>query len=70
MNMQAKSLSEITRYAIDILAKDMGIVATVRFLNQFTAGYGNYTEERDTLFQDLTLNEVVSAMAKSGNLQP
>ena len=45
MNFQAKPLSEITRYAIDLLSKEMGIVDTVRFLNQFTTGYGDYTEE-------------------------
>jgi hypothetical protein len=47
MNVQAKPLSEITRHAIDLLSKEMGIVDTVRFLNQFTTGYGDYTEERE-----------------------
>ncbi|MBI2987818.1 MAG: hypothetical protein HYY45_13725 [Deltaproteobacteria bacterium] len=37
---------------------------TVRFLNQFTTGYGNYTEEREVLFKDLTLDEIVVAVRK------
>lgn len=45
MNIQPKPLSELTRHAIDLLSKEMGIVDTVRFLNQFTVGYGDYTEE-------------------------
>ena len=65
MNIQAKSLSEITRHAIDLLSKDMGIVDTVRFLNQFTTGYGDYTEEREALFQDLTLDEILASMKKA-----
>lgn len=69
MNMQAKSLSEITRYAIDVLAKDMGVVATIRFLNQFTAGYGNYTEERDAMFKELTLDDAISAMTEVTELK-
>lgn len=57
MKTQTKPLSEITRHAIDLLSKDMGIVDTVRFLNQFTTGYGDYTEEREALFKDLTLDD-------------
>ena len=65
MNIQAKPLNEITRQAIDLLSKEMGIVDTVRFLNQFTTGYGNYTEEREALFKDMTLNEVLAVIKKA-----
>jgi hypothetical protein len=65
MNVQAKPLSEITRQAIDLLSKEMGIVDTVRFLNQFTTGYGNYTEEREDLFKDLTLDKILATMQKT-----
>ncbi len=67
MNVQAKPLSEITRNAIDLLLKEMGVVDTVRFLNQFTTGYGDYTKERDLLFKDLTLDEILSAVKKPSN---
>jgi len=65
MNVQTKPLSEITREAIDLLSKEMGIVDTVRFLNQFTTGYGNYTEERESLFKDLTLDDILATVKKS-----
>jgi hypothetical protein len=64
MNVQARPLSEITRHAIDLLSKEMGIVDTVRFLNQFTTGYGDYTEEREDLFKDLTLDEILAGIKK------
>lgn len=69
MNVQAKPLSEITRYAIALLSKEMGIVDTVRFLNQFTTGYGDYTEEREALFKDLTLDEIIAAMKRTPSHQ-
>lgn len=69
MNVRAKPLSEITRHAIDLLYKEMGIVDTVRFLNQFTTGYGDYTEEREALFNDLTLDEILAAMKKTPSHQ-
>ena len=59
MITQTKNLSEITQQAIDVLLKEVGVANTIRFLNQFSTGYGNYTEERENLFEDLTLNEVL-----------
>ena len=67
MNIQPTSLSEITQHAIDLLSKELGIVDTVRFLTQFTAGYGNYTEEREDLFKDLTLDEILATTKKKPN---
>jgi hypothetical protein len=34
-------------------------VNTVRFINQYTTGYGNYTEERRELFADQTLADLI-----------
>lgn len=62
MNMQARSLNDITQEAIGLLSKELGLVATLRFLGQFTTGFGNYTEEREDLFKDLTLDEALAAM--------
>jgi len=64
MSTQTKSLSQITQQAIEVLFKEIGIVSTVRFLSQFSIGYGNYTEERDALFQDLTLEDILQQMQK------
>lgn len=69
MNVQLKPLSEITQHAIDLLSKEMGIVDTVRFLTQFTTGYGNYTEEREALFKDLTLDDILATMKKARSPQ-
>jgi hypothetical protein len=60
MTQQLKPLAEITHEAIRVLCKEVGIVNTIRFINQFTTGYGNYTEEREQLFGDLSLSEAVS----------
>jgi len=71
MNIETKSLSDITQQALALLAKELGIADTVRFLNQFTAGYGDYTTERDTLFGDLTLDEILAAIRnKPGTEEP
>ncbi len=51
-------LSEITQSALRLLCQEMGIVNTARFLNQFSTGYGNYTEEREDLFGGRTVEEL------------
>ena len=60
MIVENKPLAEITSEAIRMLSREMGIVDTVRFLNQFTTGYGNYVEEREQLFGHLTLDEIIA----------
>jgi hypothetical protein len=58
MKIQTKSLNNINQEAITLLCQQMGLVNTVRFINQFTTGYGNYTEEREQLFANLSLDDV------------
>ena len=62
MKVQTKPLSDITQQALVLLSKELGIADTVRFLNQFTAGYGDYTAEHEALFKDLTLDDILSAI--------
>lgn len=69
MNVPTKPLNEITQEAIELLARELGIVTTLRFLSQFTTGYGNYTEEREALFADLSLEQVLAAVKKTENPQ-
>jgi hypothetical protein len=64
MVMEARPLAEITTEALKVLYKEIGIVNTVRFINQFTTGYGDYTQERERLFADMTLDDVVSEIKR------
>lgn len=59
MTVETRPLAEITQEAIQVLFREIGVVSTVRFINQYTTGYGNYTEERRELFADQTLDDLV-----------
>ncbi len=59
MITETKPLTELTQEAIRLLYREMGVINTVRFLRQFTTGYGNYVEERDALFGDKSLDEIL-----------
>lgn len=58
-------LAEITKEALQVLYKEIGVVNTIRFVNQFTTGYGDYTEERKILFADMTLDDLLKEISKS-----
>jgi hypothetical protein len=64
MITEARPLIEINQQAIRLLYKELGVVDAVRFLRQFTQGYGNYTEEREALFANKSLDEIVSEIEK------
>jgi hypothetical protein len=60
MPIQARSLAELTQSAIHLLAREMGVANTMRFLHQFGLGSGDYTRERRELFDDLSLEEILA----------
>ena len=64
MDVDIKPLAEITQDALSVLCKEIGIVNTVRFVSQFTVGYGNYTEEREQLFAGMTLDDIVAEIRR------
>lgn len=59
-----KPLVEVNQQAIHLLYKELGVVDAVRFLKQFTQGYGNYTQEREVIFANKSLDEIVSEIEK------
>ena len=67
MKIQTKPLVEITQFATHILSKEIGVTDTIRFINQFISGYGDYTKEREQLFSDLSLEDIVSEIKKERN---
>ncbi|CAK0761726.1 conserved hypothetical protein [Gammaproteobacteria bacterium] len=60
----AKPLTDITNQALHVLAKEIGVANTMRFLGQFSTGAGNYTEERAALFDHLALDDILSEIRK------
>lgn len=61
-----RPLIEINQQAITLLYKELGVVDTVRFLKQFTQGYGNYTQEREAIFENISLDDIVNEIEERG----
>jgi hypothetical protein len=60
MTIQTQPLAEVTRRAIEILSRELGTADTLRFMNQFSTGAGDYTAERDALFENATLEQILA----------
>jgi hypothetical protein len=64
MTLPLKPMAEITQEAFRHLSREIGLANTVRFINQFTSGKGNYTEERNEAFAGMTLEDIVSEIKR------
>jgi hypothetical protein len=53
-----RALPDLTEEVLDLLCRELGVVDTLRFLRQFRAGTGNYTEERDAHEGDISVEEL------------
>jgi hypothetical protein len=70
MSLVARPLAETTQKAIAVLSRELGIVDTVRFLTQFSTGFGDYTSERDAIFRGLTMDEILSEIRRAQRRRP
>ena len=60
MTTHVQPISEVTQRATNALIREIGVVDTIRFLNQLRAGAGNYTVEREQLFKGMSAKDIIS----------
>ena len=58
MTVPTQPLSEITREAVAVLVRELGVARTLRFLGQYRTGQGDYTAERHGFLADPPLDEL------------
>ena len=56
------NLSVIRQDGFRALTKELGATGTVLFIRQFENGYGNYTEEREELLKNVTIEDIVASI--------
>jgi hypothetical protein len=54
--------AQINTMSIKILIQEIGIVDTIRFINQSSFGCGNYTEERRKTVNTMSLDEIIAGI--------
>jgi hypothetical protein len=55
-----------------MLVRELGVVDTLRFLNQFRVGTGDYTKDRDALFTGQSVAELAEQIEqwRAANRRP
>ena len=59
--------SVVRKLGIAALTKELGVVGMIYFMRQFDNGNGDYTTERDELFSDVSMDEVLESVCKIEN---
>ena len=68
--IQARPLANINHDALALLCHHLGVAETLRFVNQFAPGYGNYTEDRRELFGAMSVNEIAREIEQMRDSAP
>lgn len=67
MEVRQPSLAQIRKKGLEALARELGPVGMVRFLQQFEDQSGDYTQQREQWLGNVTLAEVVTEIKKNRN---
>lgn len=64
VNINTMSDAQLRETALSIIARELGPVGLLRFLRQYEQGYGDYTEDREFVLKDETLDTIVERVEK------
>ncbi len=67
MSVSIQPMSQLTNRAKHALVQELGVVDTMRFLNQFRAGNGDYTAEREQLFKGESVKSIAASIKAQRN---
>ena len=59
MNGQTMSLEQIRIAGMEALARELGVVGMVRFLQQFETGHGDYSKDRHNWLDEQDMDTVL-----------
>ena len=62
IDTETMSLKEIERTGLTVLARELGPVGVIRFLQLFETGYGNYTEERRAQIENESVDDIIASI--------
>ncbi len=59
MIADATNLHQIRQTGIEMLNRELGPVAMIRFLQQYEKGYGDYSKERHEWIDKISVSDIV-----------
>lgn len=61
----AVTLNEINNEAFELPYKELGLSKTIRFINQYSAGQGNYTNLKEKMLENKFVEDIVIGIQTS-----
>ena len=58
MNIEPTNLFQIRQLGLEVLSRELGPVAMIRFLQQYETGTGDYSKERHRWLNKLTVDDI------------
>lgn len=62
MNIQAMTPQQIRAAGLAALSRELGVVGMIRFMQQFEAGYGDYSKDRHQWLDQYSVADVASLL--------
>lgn len=69
MNAREMTAEQIRTKGLEALARELGVVGMIRFIQLFERGNGDYTKERAQWVNDVSLNEILADIKHGLNLR-
>lgn len=63
------NLYQIRQIGIEVLNRELGPVAMVRFLQQYESGYGDYSKERHIWIDKISVSDIVEQIKNKRKAQ-
>lgn len=64
MKIQPANLYQIRQTGLQVLNRELGPIAMIRFLQQYQCGEGDYTKERSQWLDKISLEEILEQVSK------
>ena len=58
-SLDFRNVTLVRKVGFSALKKELGAVGMTYFIRQFNTGHGDYTAERDSLLEGITLDDVI-----------
>ena len=62
MAVHLTPMPEVNERGWETLVRELGVVDALRYINQFRTGGGDYTAEREKLFEGETAESIIAAI--------
>lgn len=64
MNIEPTNLFKVRQLGIEVLSRELGPVAMIRFLQQYEEGVGDYSKERHQWIDTITIDNIAEKARK------